>query len=248
MPKLDSVPALGWQRKWSRNRAGIWILYFWHIPCLMFIYSPSVLCVPMANAMDNIERVVCRWSRSMAMKKTLIFALCMGVASFVGCGEEGWHCEHDYECTSGVCDTYLRKCAGDVRNNELNCDIDSQCKSGLCYKGYCRATNKHDGESCYTNLQCKSGICYYDRCYPSNLETGEECRIDKQCRSSICQKSSCIILRLGQKCSKHVQCKSGYCDPYAEVCVEKSVGQSCRRDSECPSGLCINGNCTLTSN
>ena len=35
----------------------ICILCFWHIPCLMFIYSPSVLRVPMANTLDTIERV-----------------------------------------------------------------------------------------------------------------------------------------------------------------------------------------------
>ena len=37
------------------------------------------------------------------MKKTLIFALCMGVASFVGCDDEGDFCVFDNDCKSGLC-------------------------------------------------------------------------------------------------------------------------------------------------
>ena len=154
---------------------------------------------------------------SRAMRKALFFALCMGVASFVGCDDEGDFCVFDNDCKSGLCVNNM--CIGVIKPVGYGCDSDGDCKSGLCYNGSCRATNKHNGEFCRIDLECKSGFCYENECSQKNLKNGEAC-VD------------------------NVQCKSGYCGFLDKICTEKpGAPQACRRDSECALGVCVNGFC-----
>ena len=151
------------------------------------------------------------------MRKALFFALCMGVASFVGGDDEGDFCVFDNDCKSGLCVNNM--CIGVIKPVGYGCDSDGDCKSGLCYNGSCRATNKHNGEFCRIDLECKSGFCYENECSQKNLKNGEAC-VD------------------------NVQCKSGYCGFLDKICTEKpGAPQACRRDSECALGLCVNGFC-----
>ena len=60
------------------------------------------------------------------MKKTLIFALCMGVASFVGCDDEGDFCVFDNDCKSGLCVNNM--CIGVIKPVGYGCDSDGDSR------------------------------------------------------------------------------------------------------------------------
>ena len=92
------------------------------------------------------------------MKKALFFALCMGVASFVGCDDEG-----DF------------------------CVFDNDCKSGLCYESFCRAKNLKEGEICTGDVQCESEYCDSEikKCKAKPAEP-QKCVNDSDCASNYC--------------------------------------------------------------
>ena len=69
------------------------------------------------------------------------------------------------------------------------CQKNSDCSSGVCIHGVCRAEKPHCGDGwCDTGEDCNN--CERD-CGPCKLADGEPCTWDAECNSTICLHGFC---------------------------------------------------------
>ena len=141
---------------------------------------------------------------SRAMRKALFFALCMGVASFVGCYDSSFDDVFDDEFDDEFDDMYPGGCKHFVMGVCMDgmddegasigawCQKHEDCKSGLCYESFCRAKNLKEGEICSGDIQCESEYCdrKTERCKakPAGLQ---KCEHNSDCASNYCLRGFC---------------------------------------------------------
>ena len=146
-------------------------------------------------------------------------------------GSCGQHADDDYRCCSksGLLGTVSDWCL-DLKTGD-DCDKDSQCTSGWCSGGKCKAKAKV-GEKCGASGDddtCESGSCGqhadddYRCCSKSgllgtvsdwclDLKTGDDCDKDSQCTSGWCSGGKCKAkLKSQQKCTSNGQCYNNKC-------------------------------------
>ena len=152
--------------------------------------------------------------------------------------------------------------------NGGRCDFDDDCKSNLCVKGVCRASDGRggsilNGQACTSNEQCVSNNCYEGKvCRTSNwsgvakLEVGIACSNNDNCMSNNCVSGVCnpegvmdAKIANGLACSSNDQCASSNCYE-GKVCRTKNWGgtsgkvgngESCTSDDQCVSNNCYEG-------
>ena len=137
---------------------------------------------------------------SRAMRKALFFALCMGVASFVGCYDSSFDDEFDDEFDdmypSGCKHFVMGVCMDGMDDEGASigdwCQKHEDCKSGLCYESFCRAKNLKEGEICNGDIQCESEYCdrKTERCKAKPAEP-QKCVNDSDCASNYCLSGFC---------------------------------------------------------
>lgn len=134
------------------------------------------------------------------MRKALFFALCMGVASFVGCDDSSFDDEFDDEFDDmypGGCKHMVMGVCMDGMDDEGAsigdwCQKHEDCKSGLCYESFCRAKNLKEGEICTGDVQCESEYCDSEikKCKAKPAEP-QKCVNDSECASNYCIHGFC---------------------------------------------------------
>lgn len=134
------------------------------------------------------------------MRKALFFALCMGVASFVGCYDSSFDDEFDDEFDDmypGGCKHMVMGVCMDGMDDEGAsigdwCQKHEDCKSGLCYESFCRAKNLKEGEICTGDVQCESEYCDSEikKCKAKPAEP-QKCVNDSECASDYCIHGFC---------------------------------------------------------
>ena len=122
------------------------------------------------------------------------------------------------------------RCQGDCASGLL-CDPEPSIgwPGGIC-TALCGATAEcgTDG-TCVTMDGASSGVCQ------SSCGDHGECRAGWRCFYGSCN----------PHCTEDVQCESGHCDPYVDLCSDGSprsgggVMEPCIRGDECKSGVCL---------
>ena len=134
------------------------------------------------------------------MRKALFFALCMGVASFVGCYDSSFDDEFDDEFDDmypGGCKHFVMGVCMDGMDDEgasigAWCQKHEDCKSGLCYESFCRAKNLKDGEICTGDVQCESEYCDSEIKKCKAKPAGpQKCEHNSDCASNYCLRGFC---------------------------------------------------------
>jgi len=137
--------------------------------------------------------------------------------------------ETDVDC-GGSCP----KCA-----NGKNCNIGSDCQSGVCVGGVCHVPSCTDGikDGSETDVDCGGASC-------PGCAVGKNCNIGSDCQSGfcaygVCQATSCTD---GVKDGTETDVDCG------GSCTTKcAVGKYCNIGGDCQSGFCANGVCQATS-
>jgi endo-1,4-beta-D-glucanase Y len=129
-------------------------------------------------------------------------------------------------------------CAADCANGRA-CVAGSDCLSGVCTTGICRAASCTDGlrNGSETDVDC-GGTCAADCANGRACAAGSDC-LSGVCTTGICRAASCTDgLRNGSETD--VDC-GGTC---AADCAN---GRACAAGSDCLSGVCTTGICRAAS-
>ncbi|MDK9694318.1 MAG: type II secretion system GspH family protein [Sulfurimonas sp.] len=124
------------------------------------------------------------------------------------------------------------------RPKDANCTNDSECASGICVGGICRAGTA--SEPCGDDGDCQSGICISSICR-SGAAT-EPCVDSGDCQSGLCVNSVCQAGAVGNVCNNNNQCQSGFCA--GGVCTTGAFDVVCDDAADCKSGICQGGLCS----
>ncbi|KAK0527223.1 hypothetical protein OC842_004941 [Tilletia horrida] len=190
---------------------------------------------------------------------------------YLGLGQS--KCRTYVDCSEGICKHGTCELGADGDRCLYNAHCKNVCGSdGLCY------SPPSDGslalnQPCTTGSQCFSGVCDTDdlvrplpytpsetvhiidsACYPSAV--GGKCSQDSDCSRSACQHGACVLLQVGQTCSRGLQCATGICDSKTtggktavcrlgathESCATKDDGEG-YSDAICQSRSCVLREC-----
>ena len=186
--------------------------------------------------------------------------------------ETDWECATDLRCinigfSTGVC--AQRSPLGENCFEDAECAEDLICdwNSGTCATGaglgqICAFSDPLNPIPGTESVRCEPGLS----CDPVNLTcTGGYCAPGANCfdvfndldcpESYFCIGNSFIQPTCqnpvgdGSPCSKDLDCTSGYCDPFNEICGSLLAnGDNCFDSSECDSGFCDQnmGTCAAT--
>lgn len=169
----------------------------------------------------------------------------------VSCSNQGaCQCVDDNECGTG---SYCRKgplgigvnrCEA-LRNDGRGCTRASQCASGRCSAGFCRAQNECSGDGdCLADQFChRAGV---NDCRARHAN-GHTCTRAAQCDSGRCSAGFC---RAQHECSDDGDCDANeFCHTAGrnDCRARHPNGHVCSRAAQCESGRCSAGFCAAAN-
>ncbi|PWN46765.1 hypothetical protein IE53DRAFT_372041 [Violaceomyces palustris] len=156
----------------------------------------------------------------------------------------GKSCTASYQCKSDYCH---HKVCDVKKGNGHVCYKDQGCISGNCRNKRCVPADGTGviGSNCNLSTQCSTGLyCRRGSC-DTKKPAGHVCYKDNGCVSGSCVNKRCIAdgsLPIGDKCSKSVQCGTGNCSR-ARCANRVANGQFCYKNVNCQSLSCVNSLC-----
>jgi hypothetical protein len=152
--------------------------------------------------------------------------------------------EDEPYCGDGTCDAgeTCSNCPGDCgrcrSSRRDECSRDSDCSSGVCYRGDCvecaKDSDCDDGNPC-TDQECWANSCRYSF-NTDSCDDGDSCTSNDRCSQGLCSGTP-IDCDDGDSCTRD-ECVDGQC-VHTDICPEP---QACSASWSCsPWGSCVSG-------
>ena len=127
-----------------------------------------------------------------------------------------------------------------------DCNIDTDCDSGICRDGVCSECR---GQSdCASNTECLASFALgYYACVEIVLgELGASCSGNEDCASGHCKSNVCSECRNDNHCVGAQECVDDTAGVGYFICQggDLALGAPCDVDSACASGVCNNNTCS----